>query len=264
MPSMDATACAELLPALSILGARVALTIRERAGGNDVRAKADGSPVTAADIAAETAIRDGLAELAPTLPIVSEEQAEHPRLTGDGSYFLVDPLDGTREFIAGRDEYAINIALMTRGAPLLGVIVAPALGLVWRGIAGGSAERMSFAGDGMLSSPSPIHTRSWQREPTVLISRSHLDARTQAYLASLPQSRTAPCGSAIKFCRVAEGSADLYPRLGPTRDWDVAAGHAVVEAAGGRVLAPDGKPVRYGTPDLLIPGFIASGDANRP
>jgi 3'(2'), 5'-bisphosphate nucleotidase len=262
---MDAAAYAELLPALSTIGVRVALAIRQRAGGADVRSKADGSPVTAADIAAEAAIRDGLAELAPTLPIVSEEQAEHPRPTGGGSYFLVDPLDGTREFIAGRDEYAINIALMTDGAPALGVIAAPALGLIWRGIVGRGAERLSFAADGKMSAPSPIRTRPWpQQEPIVLVSRSHLDPRTQAYLAGLPASRTVPGGSAIKFCRIAEGSADLYPRLAPTHDWDVAAGHALIEAAGGRVLAPDGKPVRYGTPELLIPGFIASGDADRP
>jgi 3'(2'), 5'-bisphosphate nucleotidase len=261
---MDAAACAELLPALSTLGARVALAIRERVWGNDVRSKADGSPVTAADIAAEIAIRDGLADLAPTLPIVSEEQAEHPRPAGDGSYFLVDPLDGTREFIAGRNEYTINIALMTNGAPILGVIAAPALGLIWRGIVGGAAERVSFAADGTIASPNPIRTRLRPNEPIVLVSRSHLDARTQAYVASLPRSRTMPCGSAVKFCRIAEGSADLYPRMGPTHDWDVAAGHALIEAAGGRVMAPDGQPIRYGTPELLIPGFIASGGTDSP
>jgi 3'(2'), 5'-bisphosphate nucleotidase len=262
---MDAAPYAELLPALSTLSARVALAIRNQVGENDVRAKADGSPVTAADIAAETAIRDGLTDLAPMLPIVSEEQAEHRRPAADDSYFLVDPLDGTREFIAGRDEYAINIALMANGEPILGVIAAPALGLIWRGTVGGGAERVSFAADGKISSPSLIRTRRWpQHEPTVLVSRSHLDGRTQAYIASLPRSRTVPCGSAVKFCRIAEGSADLYPRLGPTHDWDVAAGHALIEAAGGRMLAPDGEPVRYGTPELLIPGFVASGDPNRP
>jgi 3'(2'), 5'-bisphosphate nucleotidase len=263
VPTLDTAACAELLPALSALGARVALAIRERQGGNDIRSKADGSPVTAADLAAEAAIRQGLTELAPRLPIVSEEQAEHPHPAGEGAYFLVDPLDGTREFIAGRNEYAINIALMANGAPVLGVVVAPALGLIWRGIVKGAAERLSFAADGKISAPSPIRTRPFpQHVPIVLVSRSHLDPRTQAYLAGLKEPRTVPCGSAIKFCRVAEGTADLYPRLGPTRDWDVAAGHALIEAAGGRVLAPDGSLVRYGTPELLIPGFIASGNAD--
>jgi 3'(2'), 5'-bisphosphate nucleotidase len=261
---MNAAVCAELLPALSAIAARAALTIRERAGGNDVRTKADGSPVTGADIAAEAMIRDGLTELAPTLPIISEEQSDHPRPAGGGSYFLVDPLDGTREFITGRDEYAINIALMADGAPILGVIAAPALGLIWRGIVGGAAERVSFAADGKMSAPTRIGARPWpQREAIVMVSRSHLDTQTQAYIARLPASRTVPCGSAVKFCRIAEGSADLYPRLAPTHDWDVAAGHALIEAAGGRVLASDGKPIRYGTPDLLIPGFIAAGDADR-
>lgn len=261
---MDAAACAGLLPALTTISVHVALAIRDAAGKNGVHRKADGSPVTAADIAAEAAIRDGLAVLAPALPIVSEEQAEHPRPVGGSSYFLIDPLDGTREFIAGRDEYTINIALMTKGAPVLGVIAAPALGLIWRGIVGSSAERLAFAADGEILSPSPIRTRPLpQREPIVLVSRSHLDTRTEAYLGSLAEPRTISCGSAVKFCRIAEGAGDLYPRLAPTHDWDVAAGHAIVEAAGGHVRAPDGKPIRYGTPELLIPGFIASGAANR-
>ena len=149
---------------------------------------------------------------------------------------------------------------MADGAPVLGVIAAPALGLIWRGIVGRGAERVAFAADGTCSPPEPIHTRPRpQGELVVLVSRSHLDPRTQAFLDGLPKARTIPCGSAVKFCRVADGSADLYPRLAPTRDWDVAAGHALVEAAGGRLLAPDGTPLVYGTPDLLIPGFIASG-----
>lgn len=264
MPIVDEPACAELLPALTAIAVRAALTIRKRTGGNDIHAKPDGSPVTAADIAAEAAIRAGLVELAPALPIVSEEQAEHPQPAGGDSYFLVDPLDGTREFIAGREEYSINIALMTKGRPILGIIAAPALGLIWRGIAGNGAERMGFAADGQISPAGRIHTRPWpQHEPIVLVSRSHLDARTQAYLGGLPQSRITPSGSAIKFCRIAEGSADLYPRFGPTHDWDIAAGHALVEAAGGRVRASDGELLRYGTPELLIPGFIAAGDADR-
>jgi 3'(2'), 5'-bisphosphate nucleotidase len=265
VPIVDAAACAELAPALTALAARVSVTIRERARTEGIRTKADGSPVTAADVAAESAIREGLARLAPALPIVSEEQAEHPVPGRDDSYFLVDPLDGTREFVAGRNEYAINIALMTKATPVLGVIAAPALGQIWRGIVGIGAERLAFAADGKVLSPGPIHTRKRPRHETaVLVSRSHLDAHTQAYLDSLPQSRAMASGSAIKFCRIAEGAADLYPRLAPTRDWDVAAGQALVEAAGGRVQAPDGQPLRYGTAELLIPGFIATGDARGP
>jgi 3'(2'), 5'-bisphosphate nucleotidase len=258
----DAATCAELLAAMTAIGARAALTIRAAAGRGGVRYKHDGSPVTAADTEAETTIRAGLAEIAPALPIVSEEEAEHLHLAAGASYFLVDPLDGTREFIDGRDEFAIAIALMTDGAPLAGVLVAPALGTIWRGVVSGGAARLSFAADGTISPPDRIHTRKRpQSEPVVLVSRSHLDPRTQAYLQGLPQPLTIACGSALKFCRIADGTADIYPRLAPTYDWDVAAGHAIIVAAGGQMLAPDGTSLRYGTPELLIPGFIACGEA---
>jgi 3'(2'), 5'-bisphosphate nucleotidase len=261
LPTLDAAADAALIEALTALVARAALAIRQAIGEGGVQRKADGSPVTAADFAAEATIRTGLLAIAPSLPIISEEQAQvRPILADDESYFLVDPLDGTREFIAGRDEYTINVALMTNGEPRLGVIAAPALGLIWRGVAEKGAERMALAADGAVLAPQPIRTRPRpSREPVVLVSRSHLDARTRAYLDGLPRPHTIACGSSIKFCRIAEGSADLYPRLAPTHDWDVAAGHAIVAAAGGRVLAPEGTPLRYGSPDLLIPGFIAAG-----
>ncbi|MGH6675806.1 MAG: 3'(2'),5'-bisphosphate nucleotidase CysQ family protein, partial [Xanthobacteraceae bacterium] len=238
MPTLDASACTALLQPLTLIGARAALTIRKTARDSGIRNKEDGSPVTAADIAAEATIRAGLSALVPALPIVSEEQAEHPRPAQDGSYFLVDPLDGTREFIAGRDEYTVNIALVTDGAPVLGVIVAPGLGrglgLIWRGIAGKGAERLAMTADGKLLSEGPIHARARPpHETIVVVSRSHLDARTRDFLASLPQPRPIPCGSALKFCRIAEGAADLYPRLAPTHDWDVGAGHAIIVAAGG-------------------------------
>ncbi len=263
MANLDAAACAKLLAAMTTIGAGAALTIRAAAGRGGVRYKDDGSPVTDADIEAEAAIRSGLAAVAPSIPIVSEEEAEHRPVAAGASYFLVDPLDGTREFVAGRDEFVIAIALMADGAPLLGVVVAPALGTIWRGAVHGGAARLTFAADGTLSPADVIHTRKRPpREPLTLVSRSHLDARTQAYLQSLSQPRTVACGSALKFCRIAEGTADIYPRLAPTHDWDVAAGHAIVTAAGGQMLAPDGSQLRYGTPDLLIPAFIASGDAN--
>lgn len=261
MPTLDAPACAALMEAVTALAARAALVIRGCGGQAGFRRKADGSPVTAADIASETAIHSGLSNIAPALPIVSEEQTQGIARPAPGeSYFLVDPLDGTREFIAGRDEYAVNIAILTHGAPLLGVIAAPALGLIWRGIVGENAERLTFAADGEVSPPLGIHARVRpQRQPVVLVSRSHLDARTQAYLQSLQEPLTIPCGSAIKFCRIAEGSADLYPRLAPTHDWDVAAGHAIVEAAGGSMAAADGTTLRYGTAEFLIPEFVAAG-----
>jgi len=263
VPTLDAPACAELMEAVTALAAQAALAIRGGVGNGGFQTKADGSPVTAADIAAEAVIRRGLSAIAPALPIVSEEQTHgRPRPAAGESYLLVDPLDGTREFIEGRDEYAVNIALLTDGAPSLGVIAAPALGLIWRGLVGEGAERLTFAADGKTSPPIRIEARVRpRRQPVVLVSRSHLDPRTQAYLKGLIEPRRIACGSAIKFCRIAEGSADLYPRLAPTHDWDVAAGHAIVQAAGGSVTAADGAALRYGTPELLIPGFIAAGKA---
>ena len=262
LAKFDAAACAELLAAMTTLGVRAALAIRAGGRPAGIRYKEDGSPVTSADTEAEAAIRAGLAAIAPEVPVISEEEAQHRHVAAGASYFLVDPLDGTREFIAGSDEYAVAIALMTEGAPLLGVIVAPALGTIWRGAVGAGAARLAFAADGTISPPDRIHTRELpQREPIVVVSRSHLDARTQAYLERLPQPRTIACGSALKFCRIAEGTADIYPRLAPTHDWDVAAGHAIVVAAGGQMLAPDGTPLRYGTTDLMVPAFIASGQA---
>src|SRR5277367_2560 len=225
-----------------------------------LRSKADGSPVTAADDAAEAIICDGLKRLAPAVPVISEERAarEKPKPIAGGSYFLVDPLDGTREFIAGRDEYTINIALMTDGTPLLGIICAPALGDLWRGIVGRGAERISLAH--RTEAPTPIHTRPRpDSESVVMVSRSHLEARTKSYVDGLPRTKLVQSGSSIKFCRLAEGAADLYPRLAPTHDWDIAAGHAILKAAGGSVVAPDGAPLVYGSPDLLIAGFVASG-----
>ena len=182
-----------------------------------------------------------------------------PKPIAGGSYFLVDPLDGTREFIAGRDEYTVNIALMTDGAPLFGIICAPALGDLWRGIVGRGAERLSFASP--TEAPTRIRTRRRPKnEAVVVVSRSHLEARTKSYVDGLPGAKLVQSGSSIKFCRLAEGSADLYPRLAPTHDWDIAAGHAILKAAGGSVTAPDGASLVYGSNDLLIPAFLAWGD----
>ena len=260
----DAETCAAMMPALTAVAIRAALVVRGFAGKGDVHRKRDGSPVTEADLAAEAAIRDGLARVAPSLPFVSEEQAEGgapPHAVGR-TYALVDPLDGTREFIAGSEEYAINIAVMIDGRPILGVIAAPALGLIWRGIVGKGAECIAFTTDGQLAEPQPIHGRKRPAQDLVAVtSRSHLDAKTKAYLDGLSVARRLPCGSAIKFGRIAEGSADLYPRLSPVHDWDAAAGHALVEAAGGSVRTPDGQPLRYGTAERIIPGFIAVADA---
>jgi 3'(2'), 5'-bisphosphate nucleotidase len=226
-----------------------------------VRHKLDQSPVTAADEIAETLILEGLSRLLPGVPVVSEEAAEHglPASLPD-TFLLVDALDGTKEFIAGRPEFTVNIALVTGGQPAIGVVAAPALHRLWRGIAGDGAERLDL---GTAGAPTPIRSR---RAPaaglTATLSRSHRDTETEAFLDRLPVADRTPLGSSAKFCLVAEGSADLYPRLGPICEWDIAAGHAVLVAAGGLVTTPAGEPIRYGgvPRDFRLPGFLAWGD----
>jgi 3'(2'), 5'-bisphosphate nucleotidase len=259
LPTLDANTCAVLLDELTAIAARAAEAILALARRPDVRTKADGSPVTAADEAAEAIICEGLRRISPNLPIISEEQAggKKPWPIESGSYFLVDPLDGTREFIAGRDEYTVNIALMTEGEPLLGVICAPAAGTIWRGIVGKGADRIEGA---VTNKPVPIHVRPQPTdEVIVMASRSHLDPQTQVLMKALPQAALIQIGSSVKFCWIADGKADLYPRLAPTHDWDIAAGHAILQAAGGSVTSPDGSPVVYGTKELLIPAFVGRG-----
>jgi 3'(2'), 5'-bisphosphate nucleotidase len=259
LPNLDPADYPEVLNALTAISIAAANAIKGSLGG--VRIKADGSPVTSADEAAEAVIADGLTRLGHAFPVVSEESSERATVPAKSDcYFLVDPLDGTKEFIAGRDEYTVNIALLSEGTPVLGVITAPALGIIWRGAVGAGAERLEFVGEKALS-PLPIHSRSVPAgEFIVVVSRSHLDAPTEAYLQLLPHTRRIGSGSSLKFCRLAEGVADHYPRLGPTMDWDIAAGHAVLTAAGGVVTELDGSPLKYGTPDLRIPSFLAWGD----
>lgn len=256
-----------LLDQLSLIASRAAaaiLAVRDPAQTR--RDKADRSPVTAADEAAEAAILDGLAKLMPGVPVVSEEAAGRgaPATLGE-RFFLVDPLDGTREFLAGLDEYTVNIALLDRRQPVAGVIAAPARGLLWRGAIDRGAERLAL----MPGEPPqaarqrlPIHGRGRTAGPLrVLLSRSHLDAATQSYVTRLPQTEQVRCGSSLKFCTLAEGTADLYPRLAPVSGWDIAAGHAILVAAGGAIAAPDGQPLRYGDAGgFVIPGFIARAD----
>jgi 3'(2'), 5'-bisphosphate nucleotidase len=260
-----------LLERLSLLASRAAAAIREiRDPSAGQRIKPDRSPVTAADEAAEAVILDGLARLLPDVAVVSEEAiGRHapPRL--GVHFFLVDPLDGTREFIAGLDEYTVNIALVRSGVPAIGVIAAPARGLLWRAAAGLGAERLVLApGDPPEAARERVAIRGRARPAgtlRVLVSRSHLDPATENYVTRLPQVERVRCGSSLKFCQLAEGSADLYPRLGPTSQWDIAAGHALVLAAGGAMTAPDGQPLRYGSGDgagFLVPGFVAWADRN--
>jgi len=219
-------------------------------------AKVDGSPVTRADLAAHTLITSALRALPEPLPVVSEEDAaSHAFRAACGRFWLVDPLDGTREFMAGKDEFTVNIALIEGSSPVAGVVAAPALGMIYYGAPGHGAWREGPDGHRRLTVSRPaLH------EPLrVIASRSHLDPFTERYLAQLGPHSLLQAGSSLKFCRIAEGSADLYPRFGPTCEWDVAAGHAVLRAAGGQVVALDGRPLAYGKADVTNPPFIATG-----
>jgi len=229
------------------------------------RLKADQSPVSRADEAAQAAIAEGLAHAAPCIPVISEEAvAEWQGRKPPDEFLLVDPLDGTVEFLAGRSEYTVNIALIRGGMPVVGVIAAPALGLIWRGVVTAGAERLQFAaGEGVPTNAKRIHTRPWPgRERVAAVSRSHFDSASEAFLARIAPIQRLAAGSARKFCLLAEGAVDLYPRLAPTSEWDVAAGHALVVAAGGAVFTADGEVLRYGGvhDGFRVPGFIAWGE----
>ncbi|MCC6775087.1 MAG: 3'(2'),5'-bisphosphate nucleotidase CysQ [Hyphomicrobiales bacterium] len=251
----------------SVVSSAAAAILAVREGSLDTRSKADQSPVTAADHAAETAILAGLARVLPGLQVVSEEAVTLavPAQLAD-TFVLVDPLDGTRELVAGRDEFTVNIAIVSGGRPRLGIVGAPAQGVIWRGIEGQGAERLVLlpgAPAAAARERRPIRTRACPSSGLVAtLSRSHLDPRTEALLARLPVGQRLACGSAVKFCQLAEGAADIYPRLATTCEWDVAAGHAILVAAGGAMTAPDGAAVAYGglAANFRVPAFIAWGD----
>jgi 3'(2'), 5'-bisphosphate nucleotidase len=261
-PVIDGDAAAALIEPLTDLVVRAGaaiLAVNRRA--MKVDGKLDGTPVTEADLAADRIIAEGLARLVPDVPALSEERAHLARPPYGGSFFLVDPLDGTKEFVAGRAEFTVNLALVTNGAPLLGIVGAPALGLVWRGLVGRGAERLGAKG----SVAEPIHTRTLPKrgDPWIAaVSRSHGDPRTEAFIEARPGAIRQVLGSAVKFARVAEGTADIYPRLAPTCEWDVAAGHALVTAAGGKVTDAQGQDVQFagGREGHVVPEFIAWGD----
>lgn len=253
----------EPLTALVVKAGEAILAVNRAAMRVD--GKQDGSPVTEADLAADRIIADGLAQLASGVPTLSEERTQLASPPFHGSFFLIDPLDGTKEFVAGRDEFTVNLALVTEGVPLLGIVSAPALGLLWRGIVGRGAERVRFDGP-TIGAAEAIRTRKLpvRGEPWVAaVSRSHGDPQSEAFIAGRPNAVRMTCGSAVKFGRIAEGSADIYPRFGPTCEWDVGAGCAVVTAAGGRVTDGKGGELRFGQrgdTGFIIPDFIAWGE----
>ena len=251
------TAPSLLLPkVLAIVEQAGAVILQHYADGTTVSRKADSSPVTAADEAGEAVILAGLRALTPEVPIVAEEavaKGEVPEV-GAGEFWLVDPLDGTKEFISRNGEFTVNVGLIRDRVPVLGVVLAPARGLAWWGAAGEGASRRE---DGKVSA---IQVRRRPAQGAVAVaSRSHRDAETDAWLAAEGISDTVSAGSSLKFCLVAEGKADVYPRFGPTMEWDTAAGDAVLRAAGGSVITTDGEPFRYVKPSFRNPGFIARG-----
>jgi 3'(2'), 5'-bisphosphate nucleotidase len=234
----------------------------------NVRIKADQTPITDADERSQAILLDAVARLMPGIAVVSEEMAIRPSRLGD-VFVLIDPLDGTKEFVAGSSEYTVNLAIIRDRQPVAGIVAAPAAGLIYRGRVRHGAERlaMSPCRDGRgIAAAHPIRVRSPQGGGVVAaVSRSHLDPATVALLDRLHIGHRIACGSALKFCRIAEGAADIYPRLAPTCEWDVAAGHALVAAAGGTVTLPHGGALRYGETarDFRVPAFIAWGDRAR-
>jgi 3'(2'), 5'-bisphosphate nucleotidase len=230
----------------------------------DARLKGDRTPVCNADLVAHSALAEGLARLMPALPIVSEE-AGTPADAGRSheSFALIDPLDGTREFLAGRPEFTVNLAIVIRGVPAIGIIAAPALEGLWRGVAGRGAECLHGAPQGSAAAVA-IKTRPRPEGGlTAAVSRSHFDEATARFLLHVPLADRIVAGSSLKFCRLAEGEADLYPRLAPICEWDVAAGHAILTAAGGAMVTPEGGRVPYGRSkdEFRLNGFVACGDA---
>ncbi|MBS3823746.1 MAG: 3'(2'),5'-bisphosphate nucleotidase CysQ [Wenzhouxiangellaceae bacterium] len=224
-----------------------------------VEAKHDKSPLTKADMASHHSLVAALNKLTPGIPILSEESADVDleQRRDWRRLWVVDPLDGTREFIKRNGEFTINVALVVDHLPVLGAIAVPVTRTAYTGIVGQGAHRWHD-----YTTPQPIETRRpCASPPVVLGSRSHANARTRAYFEMLGEHALASRGSALKFCAVAEGEADFYPRLGPTSEWDTAAGEAIVTAAGGRVWMPEGKPLRYNARETTLNGdFLVAGD----
>ena len=219
--------------------------------------KSDASPVTAADTAAEAIIIAGLKQYFPQIPIIAEEQqAAGATVAIADCFFLVDPLDGTKEFISRNGEFTVNIGLIKNGEPICGVVYAPAICELYVGELGFGAFKAKTPD---LKFSPIISQPSSGNGPVILASRSHRDAQTEAFIAAQKPTSIINAGSSLKFCRVAEGVADLYPRFGRTMEWDTAAGHAVLAAAGGTVTKPDGTSFTYGKPGFANGPFIASG-----
>lgn len=245
------------------------LTLAEQAGdvvwrhftaGCAVQHKADASPVTIADREAEAVILAGLATVAPGVPVVAEEEASEGRIPDvAAAFFLVDPLDGTQEFVRRGDDFTVNIALIERGVPTMGVVYAPARDALYWGDGADGAWIAARAPNGERGAARAIAIRACTGAPCAVASRSHAMPGLDEWLAAGGVTQRVSVGSSLKFALVAAGEADVYPRTGPTMEWDTAAGDAVLRAAGGRTLDADGAPFVYGKPGFRNAGFVATG-----
>ena len=248
-----------------------ALILEAFGGTLGYETKRDASPVTASDRAAEAVIARHLGEAFPGLAVVAEEAVSEGHVPPDlaGRFLLVDPLDGTREFVAGLPDFTVNIALVEDDRPLLGVVFAPAHDEIFVGSPQG-AFKARMQRNGRFSPFRPIATRARPPQPLALASRAHRTPQTNLYLDRYDLEAVIPLGSSLKFCRIAEGSADLYPCLGRTMEWDTAAGQAVLEAAGGHVFRIEGGDLAYGkrgradVADFVNPHFLATGSGTLP
>jgi 3'(2'), 5'-bisphosphate nucleotidase len=257
----------EPLVEIALAAGRAILEVYAQVDEHSAKIKGDGSPVTDADARAEEIILAGLAKVSPAIPVVAEEAVAAGRVpeTRGHPFYLVDPLDGTKEFLSRNGDFTVNIGLIEKGQPVLGVVYAPAIGELYVGIVGHGARRASFE-SGVVGSWKPIQACAAVRSAVrVIASRSHLTPETSAFIARFQCAEFVSAGSSLKFCRVACGQADLYPRLARTMEWDTAAADAVLRAAGGRVITLDGQALEYGKreqandTDFANPGFIAAG-----
>ncbi|MGF2684922.1 3'(2'),5'-bisphosphate nucleotidase CysQ [Marinobacter sp. DUT-3] len=222
----------------------------------EVHYKEDQSPITAADMASHDVIVKGLESLNPDIPVLSEEGASIPwdERKHWRRFWLIDPIDGTKEFTQRTGEFTVNIALIDDGEPVMGVVTAPALKEAFWGIKGEGAYKRDHTGE-----VSPIQVVAPTAAKRVVASKNHMNDATRSFIDKLGEHELVQAGSSLKFCRLAEGLADIYPRLGPTCEWDTGAAHAVLIAAGGKVETLEGQPLKYGKEDVLNPHFIASG-----
>lgn len=261
--AIDRDALAEIFAEIAVEAAAAVMAIYS--GEHRAWEKADGSPVCEADEAAEAIILKRLAARLPEIPVLAEEAISRgERTAADSCFILVDPVDGTKEFLSRNGEFTVNIGLVKDGVPQAGVVYAPALGKIW---IGATAAASCLVAPGAPLPPREtrraIGTRRAPKEGlTALVSRSHADQETEAFLAKLPIKDRRQAGSSLKFCAVAEGEADVYPRFGPTMEWDTAAGDAILRAAGGIVVDRNGRPLRYGKAETSYRNgpFIGWGD----